>query len=462
MRSMRAPFGSLDTRVTMTDSLADGLLSPSFASVLAFDDSPGDNHGLGDMCSRLKNVHPARPHKPDNAHEKPRRAYPRLELDAIMDKHHALDGLAEPLNPQNTPASNSGHDSPDEADPRRQTDNLRTTSAPHLNLRWFENQPDGSLLFVAGRGDEAAGTQKRRFSADDEPRPTTLLKTIHQTPGDKSHRESEDAASSFRCVRFTPPPESSQQRSPRLVQHPLPSVERKQDYIASYRQQRQYEKWKGPNRALSQRLSPYRSPPKIPKSARSFNQEPNFHFSTASKLPFNQDESSCAESAQETSDDVPLGLRDLAPREAGDAHDSTQRRPAYDLVAVTFCVYRFRDHGPEGVSHIRVDSAVVPASHLLQETGQEKNAVIRTSVDDLLLHTCVIMPAFILRVPLAILSAADRIAASRVAIVTINALRMLCAVFVRFVTTIVARMLGQDVSDHAERSPSKRHGRQRH
>lgn len=463
MQSMRVPLGSLDTRLTMTDSLADGLLSPSFASVLAFDGSPYDGQAPDEMGSHARDTEQAYQAMADDARESPRRSYPRLELDATLDKYHALDGIAEPLNPQNTPASNSGHDSPDEAGRRRKTDNLRTTSAPHLTLRWFESQPDGSLLFLPSDGGDGARTQKRRFSADDEPRPTTLPENNDQPTGVKLLENSDDLSPPFRCVRFTPPPEPPQLRSPRLAHRPLPSVERKQDYIASYKQQKQFEKWKGPNRALAQRLSPYRSPAKVSRFVRPSNQESNIH-STPSKLPIRPDESP-TDLAQNMSEDIASGSRDPGTKDAADSSEGALARQIYDLVAVTLCVYRFRYPGSDprgGVFHIRMDSTVIPTSQLLQETGKESKAVVRTGIDDLLLHTCVIMPAFVLRVPLAILSAIRQFAHSRVALVTINVLRILWAISVRFLVMIISRLLGRDVAYHAEMDPEKCRRRQRH
>lgn len=457
---MRLPLGSIDTRVTMTDSLADGLLSPSFASVLAFDDLAYYDQVLDEMGSQTHDTKPAQQGMSNTARERP---YLRLELDANMDKYHSLDGFAEPLDPQNTPASNSDHESPDESTRRRKTENLRTTSAPHLNLRWFERQPDGSLSFLPGEGDDGARTQKRRFSADDEPQPTTLPKTIDQPTGVGLFKRPDDVPSSLRCVRFTPPCELKQQRSPRLVQRPLPSVERKQDYIACYRQQKQHEKWQGPNRALSHRLSPYRNPPKVPRCVRPSKLKRNTPYSTSSKLPPRPDES-YTNSVQDTPDDSALGSRDPGSKNAGDAPDGALPRRAYDLVAITIGVYQFRYPGSDlrgGVFHIRVDSTVIPTSHLLQETGEEKHAVVRTGVEDLLLHTCVIMPAFMMRIPLAMLSAADRFVNSRVGLVALNALRMAWAVSIRFLVTIISRLLGRDTAYYAGMRHGNHHERQR-
>lgn len=200
---MRKPLGSIDTRVTMTDTPPEGFLSPSFAPVIAFGDLPQhENSALDELEPRARELNPTARITTEQLGEaldgREGKQYPRLELDPTMDKYHTLDGFAEPKNPQNTPASNSGCDSPHDAPRRDNGEGLRTSSAPAipaLTINWFEDPPDEDSIYLPGDAEDSTKNQTRRFSADDKP------------------------------------------RSPRPVNRPLPSVERKQDYIATYRQQ---------------------------------------------------------------------------------------------------------------------------------------------------------------------------------------------------------------------------------
>lgn len=466
MRSMKLPLGSIDTRVTMTDSPVDDRFSPSFASEIGFDSPPYDNQTSDGVDACAEAMNQAQQLIPADPHKKSQKQHSRLELDVDMDKYHTLDGFAEPLNPQNTPATNSGHESPAEASRRRNAESLRSSSAPQsqpLNFDWFDDKLEQSL-FLPGDGDGRSKTQRRRFSADDEPLSTTST-TSSQSPDQAADGELtktiDDIMSPLRCVRFTPPAEPSQPRSPRPVHRPLPSIERKQDYIASHRQQKQYEKWRGPSRALAQRVSPYRSPPKLPKPLL----EPNVHFSGVPNL-CHQSESSTesAQDTQGTSDNRVSETTDMLPQGEDGLHEGSTSSKTDNLVAVTVSVYRrLRSSGSdprETRFHIQLDLRAIHPSVFLQQTGESQEAVVRTAAEDLLFHTCVIMPAWIWHIPIIILLTARQISHSRIGIITINMLRIPWVFWSNFWSTffitLMSRWLGGDVVYEVNMRPVER------
>ncbi|KAJ5573404.1 uncharacterized protein N7459_007831 [Penicillium hispanicum] len=464
MRSMKPPLGIIDTRVTMTDSPVDGLLSPSFASVLAFDDARHDtlaldnldNDNSPDRSMSPKDQHASNDARPVRHREwgSPRRC-PRLELDVALDKYHILDGPTETLNPQNTPASNSGGNSPSEGRRRRNAENLRTSSAPEsqpLNF-YFEDQQAGGLMYLSGDGEGRFKTPRRRFSASDERgsvSPTATSNDRHQNANVTPIKGFKDA-SSARFVRFTPP-NSPPRRQTRSPQRPLPSVERKQDYITSYRLRKQAEKWKGANRSLEQRISPYRSPPKPSQlMARSLNRQPEIRFASLSKIPFRRDESP-AKPAQNT---MQHQTRDVVSGAVNDMRDVAKPQ-THDLALLSLSLHRMRDPEPPIATcplssslQIRMSSTVVPMSSQPQPSTEVKQTTRNGHpTGELLLCINLTVPVFILRIPFSMISATKRVLHSRLGILILELAGALWSLIIFLLISVISKLSGLEISYH--------------
>jgi hypothetical protein len=473
---MRKPLGSIDTRVTMTDTSSGRLLSPSFASVIAFGDLPQQESPafdeLGPRAWETNSTERITTHELGEALDgRDDKRYPRLELDSAMDKYHTLGGLTEPKNPQNTPASNSGWDSPGDASQCGNGETLRTSSAPAapaLTINWFEDPLDESLDYLPGEEDDGTKIQKRRFSADDQPRSTSPIVVPKEVPvqaiagasltGDEIE---EVVATTLRCVRFTPPLDSSPVRfspgSPRAVNRPIPSVERKQDYISTYRQQKQNEKWRGPNRGRIQRVSPNRNAARDSQpSSNPLKGQPTTRFSSPPKSAFGGDRSYSTSLFQSSSDQEAPEMFGALTDESTVTNECVPSGQAYDLAVISFSLYRFRYPGSlrAGVFQVRMNSTIIPLKPSLQEGKTDKTVVTRLAVDDLLLHTYVIVPAFILHLPLFGISAAKQFRQSRLGRATIYLSKMLWAMALRFFYYVLLR-LGQDVYYHSEPTPPR-------
>lgn len=471
MRSIKEPLGSIDTRVTMTDSPPDGFLSPSFASVIAYGDVLQHHPALvGELDSRARELKSAQRittgELGERLDEPDEERYPRLELDPAMDKYHTLDGLTEAKNPQNTPASNSGCDSPGDVFRLSNSDGLRTSSAPAapaLTIDWFEDQPTESLNYLFGEVDDGTKNQnqKRRFSADDQPRstsPITVPKEVHVQDTACINTMADDiekAVATLRCVRFTPPLDSSPARSPprssRSMKRPLPSVEQKQDYISNHWQQ----KHGAPSRSRPRgnRISPNRSPARASQlsSHKSSSGQPTVRFSSPSKCAFGGDRLQPTTLFQSSSDQEVTEMSGTLADEPT-AHDGfASSGQAFDLAMISFSLYHFRYPGSSraGVFQVRMNSAVIPLKPSLQEGKMNKTVVSRMAVDDLLLHTYVIVPTFILRLPFLGVSVAKHFKHSRLGLATVYLVKLLWAMTLRALYYVLLR-LGQDVYCYSE------------
>ncbi|KAJ5219378.1 uncharacterized protein N7498_001477 [Penicillium cinerascens] len=475
MRLMRKPLGCIDNRVTMTDTPPEGFLSPSFASVIAFGDLPQhENAALDELPPRNREMNPTGRIMTEQLGEaldgRDGKRYPRLELDPTMDKYHTLDGLAEPKNPQNTPASNSGCDSPRDAPRRDNGEGLRTSSAPAtpaLTINWFEDPPDEDSIYLPGDEEDSTKNQTRRFSADDKPRsnsPITVPKGAHLQAAVDASLVGEDigtAIATLRCVRFTPPlyssPARSPPRSPRPVNRPLPSVERKQDYISTYRQQKQNAKWKGLNRARAQRVSPNRSPVRASQpSSNPVSGQPGIRFLSPSKSAFGDDRSRLTGLFQSSSDQEAPEMPGALTDESTVTNGFAPSRQACDLAVISFSLYRFRYPGSSraGVLQVRMNSTIIPLKPSLQEGKTNKTVVTRMAVDDLLLHTYVVVPALMLRLPLLGVSAAKQFKHSRLGLAAIQLWKMFWVLALRALYFVMLK-LGQDVYYHSEPRPPR-------
>ncbi|KAJ5115442.1 hypothetical protein NUU61_001201 [Penicillium alfredii] len=471
MRSMKSgPLGIIDTRLTMTESTADGLLSPTFASVLEFD---GQVQRPPDAQRPDHAIYGARPMKqgfsPDEVREPFRglgagKRYPRLELDVAVDQYHTLDGFMEPANPQNTPASNSEQASNHGICQRCEAENLRTESASQkreLSYNWFDGKLEESF---AESGDEGEWPKfhKQPLSADSEPfgvPPITAMNNFQQTSNAYSAKDLEDPVSPVRYIRFSP--DTSPSRPSPLIQRPLPSVERNRDYISSYRQKKQFEKWKGTQRSHAQRLSPYHSPSKTPQLRVNYlNKRPDIHFSSLSNLPFAKSVQCCIQPQDEPGHDatgatVPE-ITDVAADGSMPAHRAASQN-RIEFIAISLSLYRLRN--PEQSSpgarasmfQVRMNSTTFTTDAL----PDKKRIVCRSPADELLLHISLIIPGIVLQVPLAVLSAVQRIHGSRIgnaALAIANAILSLAVTSIIYVMSLC----GLDVSCYWKSSVSHR------
>lgn len=476
MRSIREPLGSIDTRVTMTDSPPDCFLSPSFASVIAYGDNLQHQPALVDELAcrarELKSAQRITTDKLGERLEEPNeKRHPRLELDPAMDKYHTLDGLTEPQNPQNTPASNSGCDSPGDVFRLSNSDGLRTSSAPAaptLTIDWHEDQPTESWNYLLGEVDDGNKNQdqKRRFSANDQPRstsPITVPKEVHVHDTASINTMADDiekAVATLRCVRFTPPLDSSPAHSPprssRSMNSPHSSMERKQDYTSNHWQQKQNGKDGAPSRSRSRRnrVSPNRSSParasQLPSHTSSSGQQ-TVRFLSPSKCAFGGNRLQSTALFPSSSDQEITEMSGALADESTAYDGFASSGQAFDLAMISFSLYHFRYPGSSraGVFQVRMNSAVIPLKPSLQEGKMNKMVVSRMAVDDLLLHTYVIVPAFLLRLPLLGVSVAKHFKHSRLGLAIIYLVKMLWAMTLRALYYLLLR-LGQDVYYYSE------------
>lgn len=418
---MKEPLGVIDTRVEMTDPNPDGLLSSSFSSAIAFDDPPQYTTNPVEDFRTLDfgpKRHAATDEIGDATSERDKeRAHPRL--DVALDKYHMLDGFAEPLNPQNTPASYSGCNSPGEMTTRGNNENLRSRSAPAsraLGSNWSEDQPDTDLIYLHGDGDDELQAQKlhapetSQLSSASSPDATKNVQTA--ADGRTSKEAIGDAAVLLRSVRFSPPLKSTQRRTVDPAQRPIPSVERKQDYIASYRQHKQRERWGSPNRPRVQRYNPYRSPEKIPRSLMTHaNGQSDVRFSPGANLPSQRNERSRSPSPenrnQPTSVQEGSGVTSAPTDNLECSHTNSLVRQEYELAQVSFSLYQYRMAGTWRFNAIKVEisSSAIPVTASVQGEPSQR-ADVHTRVENLLFHASFIVPAIILRILSKVISAA--------------------------------------------------------
>ncbi|CAI7622447.1 unnamed protein product [Penicillium manginii] len=391
----------------MTSLGDDHIHSPSFASVIFMDGMQPADQGT-EETDLLMDSHLSLPVR------HPGKRYPRLELDVAMDKYHTLDDFAEPLNPQNTPASHtySGSGSPQDTCRRIKTDSLRTSSAPQaLLIDWC---PPGSSLNLLENDDLKYGK-----AADSHPKKSLA-----------------DIISSARCVRFSPPPTPSG-HSPRPFQRPLPSIERNKDYISSFRQQKQFEKWRVAARAKSQRVSPYRSPKKstLPASIQ-LNAQPEICFSP-SKTPLHQDTDTFGTSQpQEHTETYFHPDKTITP--------TAYQRPLLNLVAVSLSLHHIRKAAKSSESGLRamnlqLSYSLRPIGTRLQDE-EARNVVTCATMNDLLLYVFFIVPEFVLRGPLAILHYLNRAAHTRTGLAALVVLRLFWSIILELITPVLSKL----------------------
>lgn len=441
---MKEPLGIVDSRVKMTDTPPDGFFSASFSSVIALDDPQqhttaalGDfralKFGLKRQCATDETGDAAGNPSKDLRH-------PRLELDVALDKYHVLDGLTEPLNPQNTPASYSGCNSPGEMSARG-NENLRSRSAPAsraLGLSWSEDQSAANLIYLHGyENDELEALMRRAPGASQpstsSPEATKDVQTIADGCASKEAIGG-DLSLLPRCVRFSPPLKYTAHQTIGSAERPIPSVERKQDYIASHRQHRQREKCGSPNRARARRYAPYRSPDRIPESPTTrVERQPDFQFSlqrnerSRSPSPESHDPPTPGQEAQGVSS---ANLKS--------PNTNPVVRQAYDLALISFSLYQYRLAGTWRFNVLRliVRSAIVPVT---AGVGDElsKRVNMQVALETLLFHASFVVPAIILRVLSVVTAPAERAGRFRICREVLRVTKVLWLLFIAFVKFVV-------------------------
>ncbi|CAG7917821.1 unnamed protein product [Penicillium olsonii] len=254
------PLGSLDTRLAMAEpSAAKSCLGPS-ATVFGLEGAAEEPPG-----SMQSGISPNRDYRTLELRESfgafdVGQQCPRLELDAAVNKCHLLNGLAGPSNPQNTPASNSARECTPEPLQYGMKDLQASPAFEFNNYRFgsFNNLPEKG--FFAPRDDDAETSkpQKLRRPFDNQRRalklPLTGLRGRCIITNRSAMRKPGNPGL-VRYVRFGAT--TSLSCSPPHVTCRLsPSIERKRNYISTYRQKRHCEKWRIARRPTPRKPSP--------------------------------------------------------------------------------------------------------------------------------------------------------------------------------------------------------------
>ncbi|KAJ5824637.1 hypothetical protein N7447_006977 [Penicillium robsamsonii] len=416
------PLGIVDTRLKMTDPPTDGFFSPFAPSPFTGFDRTDEKQPGGQTKAEAS---PKQAHRGFDSS----RQCPRLELDVDVDKYHTLDGLAEPLNPQNTPASNSERESMEETTGSLRCykiENLRTNSAPQMsefNFDCFQDSPEASLV-CQDDGRESPKPSKLRCLSVGRRQwikyPVASLANRYPDINASNFEKSAKSGSLLRSVRFSPPAASLSPFS-RATRRPLPSIERRQDYIVLHRQKKQYRKWKLTRHANSQKCSPCNIPPKTTQSlAARIPKNYDMRVSSLSSLPYRETRQTPvftrvgsgghvlevrSGKVAENVDDTPVA------DDSKIAGNTKQNVPAF--LAVSFSLYRIR-HSPSSSTEkpprysfkfrmIQTDLPQQPSPHFPTEF---EHIACHPVIDDLLFHACFIVPALVVLLPLRVILAA--------------------------------------------------------
>ncbi|KAJ6124618.1 hypothetical protein N7471_011935 [Penicillium samsonianum] len=395
------PLGIVDTRLTMTDSPTDGFFSPLFAPFTGLYGT--DERQPGNQTEA--EASPKQAHRILELRESFRgfdssRKCPRLELDVAVDKYHTLDGLAEPLNPQNTPASNSERGSTEES-----TESLRCYKMENLRTKAsFVCQDDGS--------ESPKPSKLRRLSVGRRQwiKPPVTALANHQ-PGINAgnFKKFGNPDSLLRCVRFSPP--ASLSPPSRAIRRPLPSIERRQDYVALHRQKKQYRKWKVTGRTNSRKSSPCNIPARRTQSLSAFiPKNHDLRGSSLSSLPYRETRQTPFLPRVVSGGDT----REVRAGNVGDnpvaddsniAGNTEQNLPAF--LAVSFSLYGLRPapssstkKAPKYAFRFRMTRTDLPQQPSPHFPTEFENTTCHPIIDDLIFHTCFIIPALVVLLPL--------------------------------------------------------------
>ncbi|CAI7595225.1 unnamed protein product [Penicillium glandicola] len=418
------PIGIVDTRLTIADSPTDGVFSSVFAPLAGFDGT--DEKQPGSKAEAEAN--PKQAHRTLEFCESFRgfdssRKYPRLELDVAVDKYHILDGLAEPLNPQNTPASNSERENMERSTESLRCykmENLRTNPAPQtgeFNFDCFQDSPEASFV-REDDGSESSDPKSRRLSVGHRQwikPPVPAL--ANQQPGINAgnFKQSGNSGSLPRCVRFSPPAASPS--PPSRAIRPLPSIERRQDYVFLNRQKKQYRKWKLTRHVHSPKCSPCNIPTKITQSlAAHIPKHHDLRISSLSSLPYRETRRTSflarVGSGGDTREVRTGNVFDTpVANDSNIASNTEQSVPAF--LAVSFSLYRIRpapssftEKPPKYAFRFRITQTDLPQQPSPHFPTEFERITCHPTIDDLLFHTCFILPALVVLLPVSVIFAA--------------------------------------------------------
>ncbi|KAJ5601132.1 hypothetical protein N7510_010666 [Penicillium lagena] len=451
LRSIKSdPLGVVDTRVlTMTEPPVRGLPSPSlasFSSVIAFEATPQsqcladnqgdkltqDTHSLSSEGCTVDSdeFREATSHVDDNCEVKTHELkawFPNLELDVTLDRYHGQDGLAEPMNPQNTPASPSERDSiPCEP---YGTENLPTRPAPQraFALNWL-----GATIenFHDTHSDGWLKPSRLRLSADEQGPPTS---PVDEQKLVNAYQRKELDLSPVRCVHFSPGPPLPL----RSMSRPVPSVERPQDYVALHRQKKQYEKWRASR--CHARASPYRSPTKL--SASRPNKQPNIHFSSLSNFPFRRIDQARLQINDDERGDTTLEEADVNAVDQSTSSDQSNRSAKQsDLFAFSVAVHKIRHLDQPLSRDVRVYSYVFQwgMATMARQSGEQTQTAVYPVLNDMGLHVNLIVPARVLRLAIAVFSIARSLACSPVGVAALRHVGSILSLLVSFAVLLLS------------------------
>ncbi|KAJ5791186.1 uncharacterized protein N7518_008197 [Penicillium psychrosexuale] len=409
------PLGMVDTRLMMTDSPMDGFFSPLFAPFTGLDgtDERQPSSRQPEAEASPKQAHGSLEFRESFRGFDSSRKCPRLELDVAVDKYHTLDGLAEPLNPQNTPASNSERGSTEESTESLRCykmENVRTSPAPgtgEFNFDCFQDSPEASFVYQDDGSESPKPSKLRHLSVGRRQwikPPVTALANHQPSMNAGDFKKSSNSGPLPRCVRFSPPAASLSSPS-RATRRPLPSIERRQDYVAFHRQKKQHRKWKVTGRANPRKSSPCNIPTKriIPKNH-------DLRDSSLSSLTYRETGQTTHLARVGSGSDA----REVRAGNVGDTPvaddpkitgNTEQNLP--EFLAVSFSLYRTRLAPSSSIEKAskyafkfrmtRTDLPQQPSPHFPTEF---ENTTCHPISDDLLLHTCFIIPARVVLLPL--------------------------------------------------------------
>lgn len=451
MQSIRGPLGSIDTRVKMTDSPPNDLLSPSFASVLAFDDTPHySTTALEDF--RTLDFRPSYQHSTDRTDETvgdrdKERRHPRLELDVAFDNFHTLDGFAELLNPQNTPASFSGCNSPGEAIGRASNGNIRARSAPTTLAKGFSWSEDLHADLIDLPSDEDRDTQAGRCVSDARPPPSAS--SLYVMNGSQSTDEDgvvkglvNNEFSPPRYVRFTQPSKPHQRQSSGFVQQPLRSMGQKQAFTP-YRQPKRYDTWRRPTLTGAQRVPSYRSVGKSFHPSPIYEKnDPETRFSLRVKPVPRRDERSRSTSLESQDQTDPgkenLDMTGSLTSNSDPAKRSCEIRQACDIALITISLRHYRLPGTWRFNVLRVliGTKISQATPVARKEAK-RHIVTDIEANNLLFHVGFIGPAIVLRVAHIAVSIGQHFAHSRAGLAGLQLLKTLWSGFVRAIRILM-------------------------
>ncbi|KGO76239.1 hypothetical protein PITC_036650 [Penicillium italicum] len=453
------PLGIVDTRLTMPDSPTDRFFSPLFAPFTGFDGT--DERQPGGQTEAEGS--PKQAHRILELRESFRgfgssRKCPRLELDAAVDKYHTLDGLAEPLNPQNTPASNSERESAEQSTESLRyykMENLRTSPEPQsddFNFDCFQVSPEASFVCEDDGSESPKSSKLRRLSVGCRQwiNPPVAALSNHQ-PGINAGNFNKpgDPDSLLRCVRFSPP--ASLSPPCRAMRRPLPSIERRQDYVALHRQKKQYRKWKVTSRANSRKSSPCNTSAKRTQSLTArIPKNHDLRGSSLSSLPYRE--------TRQTPFLARVGLssgaREVRAGNVGDtpvadasnvASNTKQNLPAF--LAVSFSLYTvrpvpcsFTEKAPKYAFRFRVTRTDLPQQPSPHFPTEFEHINCYPTIDDLLFHTCYILPALVVLLPLSFIFAATHpVANTRAGAVLLYLARALLYLLINTISLVLSK-----------------------